>query len=143
MPDWNRRFLSLAAHVAGWSKDPSTKCGAVIVRPDRTVASMGYNGLPRGLRDALAILEDREEKYKRVIHAEMNALLFLREPVNGYVLYTWPILPCCRCATHVIQKGIRLVVAPIGSRPLSNRHNLKLSRAMFKEVGIQVKEIDT
>jgi deoxycytidylate deaminase len=35
----------------GWSKDPSTKVGAVIVRPDLTVASIGYNGFPRGMSD--------------------------------------------------------------------------------------------
>ena len=48
---WDRRFLALAEHVADWSKDPSTKTGAVIVRPDRTIASMGYNGFPRGMAD--------------------------------------------------------------------------------------------
>ena len=31
-PAWDERFLSLAHHVSGWSKDPSTKVGAVIVR---------------------------------------------------------------------------------------------------------------
>jgi hypothetical protein len=30
---WDKRFLLLARHVAGWSKDPSTQCGAVIVQP--------------------------------------------------------------------------------------------------------------
>ena len=27
---WSHRFLDMAALVASWSKDPSTKCGAVI-----------------------------------------------------------------------------------------------------------------
>ena len=30
--DWDRRFLELADHIAGWSKDPSRGVGAVIVR---------------------------------------------------------------------------------------------------------------
>ena len=31
---WHGRFLDLAALISTWSKDPSTKVGAVIVRPD-------------------------------------------------------------------------------------------------------------
>jgi dCMP deaminase len=109
---WTRRFLALAEHVAGWSKDPSTQAGAVIVRPNRTVASMGFNGFPRGLPDVPELLANREEKYRRVIHCEMNAVLHAREPVAGYTLYTWPFFTCERCAVHMIQAGIKRVVAP-------------------------------
>jgi len=49
---WTKRFLDMAAVVAEWSKDPSTKVGAVAVDPDsRAVLSTGYNGLPRGVED--------------------------------------------------------------------------------------------
>ena len=51
MTDWNKRFLDLAGHVAGWSKDPSTKVGAVIVNDDKQVLGLGYNGFPRGVHD--------------------------------------------------------------------------------------------
>lgn len=44
---WIERFVELAAHISQWSKDPSLQVGAVIIRPDRTVASVGFNGLPR------------------------------------------------------------------------------------------------
>lgn len=142
MPDWDSRFLSLAAHVATWSKDPSTKCGAVIVRPDRTIASLGYNGFPRAVLDNSTLLSDREEKYKRIIHAEMNAILFSREPIDGYWLYTWPFAPCCRCAAHVIQKGVSRVVAPGGSGALWNRHDVALTRDLFKEAGVQLVEVE-
>ena len=37
---WHNRFMELAEHVAQWSRDPSTKVGAVIVRPDKSVASV-------------------------------------------------------------------------------------------------------
>lgn len=139
--NWHGRFLSLAAHVASWSKDPSTKCGAVIVRPDRTIAGLGYNGFPRGFYDNPELLNSREEKYKRVIHAEVNALLHLAERPIGYVLYTWPFLPCCRCATQVIQSGIKGVVAPGGSGPLWDRHDVQLSRDMFRDAGVHTQEM--
>ena len=63
---WDRRFLELANFVASWSKDPSTKVGAVIVRADRTVASMGFNGFPRGVLDHEGRYADRATKYAMV-----------------------------------------------------------------------------
>src|SRR4051812_43949974 len=98
---WDRRFLQMARLVASWSKDPSTKCGAVIVRPDKTVASVGFNGFPKGTNDDDELYADRETKYSRVVHAEQNALIFAREPLDGYTMYTWPqgFGPTCdRCA---------------------------------------------
>lgn len=110
---WDFRFLDMAKLVSSWSKDPSTKCGAVIVRPDKTVASVGFNGFPKGCDDDPAIYADREKKYSRVVHAEQNALLHAGEPVKGYTMYTWPpgFGPSCdRCTAHVIQAGIDRVV---------------------------------
>ena len=43
---WKLRFLGLSEYIAQWSKDPSTKVGAVIVRPDKSIVSMGFNGFP-------------------------------------------------------------------------------------------------
>jgi dCMP deaminase len=48
---WDIRFIELAKHVSTWSKDPSTKVGAIIATEDRRVLSMGYNGFPRGCPD--------------------------------------------------------------------------------------------
>lgn len=110
---WPYRYLDLARFVSTWSKDPSTQCGAVIVRPDKTIASVGFNGFPRGVPDAEHLLNNREEKYKRVVHAEVNAVLHCPERPIGYSLYTWPPgkgPTCERCATVVIQSGINQVV---------------------------------
>lgn len=109
---WDTRFLLLAETVAQWSKDPSTKCGAVIVRPDHSVASLGFNGFPKNMPDDPALYEDRDAKLSRIIHAEMNALLHAHGPVAGCTLYTWPLCCCDRCAAHMIQAGITRVVSP-------------------------------
>ncbi len=66
---WDERFLALAEHIAGWSKDPSTKVGAVITRPDRTISSIGYNGLPRYVIDGEERLNHRKTKYEMTVHA--------------------------------------------------------------------------
>ncbi|MBB76565.1 MAG: CMP deaminase [Planctomycetaceae bacterium] len=110
---WDERFLEMAELVAGWSRDPSTKCGCVIVRPDRTIAATGYNGFVRGC----PVREDeveRDEKLSRVVHAETNALLAAKEPVEGYLAYVYPFLPCDRCAVNLIQAGIARVVTVTG-----------------------------
>jgi dCMP deaminase len=109
---WHAYFFDLCMANAAMSKDPSTKVGAVIVRPDRTVVSMGYNGFPRGCNDDPKLYADRETKYRRVIHAEMNAILTAKEPLHGCTLYVWPMPPCDRCAAHIAQAGIKVVYAP-------------------------------
>jgi dCMP deaminase len=135
---WDARFLALGAEVASWSKDPSTKTGAVIVRPDRTIASVGYNGFARGCNDDPAIYAIRDEKYQRVIHAEMNAILSAREPLHGYTLYS-TLMTCDRCAVHIIQAGIRRVVAPPVPPDLMERWGPMIDRARrcFGEAGVR------
>lgn len=109
---WDKRFLDLAALVAGWSKDPSTKTGAVIVDDSRRVISVGYNGFPQRMPDFTALYEDREQKYSRIVHCEVNALLFARGSVNDCTLYTYPFMSCDRCVVQMLQAGIGRFVAP-------------------------------
>jgi dCMP deaminase len=133
---WDRRFLELAKYIASWSKDPSTQTGSVIVRSDKTIASMGFNGFPRGIEDDFALLNVREEKYKRVIHCEMNAILFARERLNGYTLYNWPFQSCARCAVHVIQAGITRVVSPNSPCPDRWADDVSLAEKLFWEARV-------
>lgn len=109
---WDRRFLEMACLVSTWSKDPSTRTGAVIVAPDRRVVSVGYNGFPRAMEDLPALYENREEKYSRIVHCEMNAVLSAHEPLHNYTLYTYPFISCDRCFVHMVQAGITRFVAP-------------------------------
>lgn len=141
---WDRRFLTLADLVASWSKDPSTKTGAVIVRPDRTIASVGYNGFPRGMRDDLALLKDREVKYSRTVHCEMNAILSARERLDGYSLYVMPFMTCDRCAVHVIQAGIRRVITVTATNDQLSRwgSSFERTRSYYEEAGVDVLEYD-
>lgn len=141
MNKWDVRFLQMAETIASWSKDPSTKCGSVIVRPDKTIVSLGYNGFPRGLQDKESLLNNREEKYQRVIHAEMNALLSARESVKGCTLYIWPFLTCDRCSVHIIQSGITRVVAPKTSDKERTKRWVKTHEAaanFYLETGVKL-----
>lgn len=141
--EWDLRFLELAKHISGWSKDPSTRTGAVIVDQDRRVVSVGFNGLPRGVEDTTERLWDREQKYKMMVHCDRNALLFARGSVSGCAMYAWPLGPCASCAAMIIQAGIRRVVSPPLPERLRERWGLDmgLTREMFKEVGIEWEEV--
>ena len=140
--NWDEYFLKIAAVAASKSKDPSTQVGAVIVRPDRTIVSVGYNGFPRGVADTPERLNDRPTKYSLVVHAEMNAILSARESLNGYTLYTVPFMPCDRCFVHVIQAGIKRVVFPAATASQNERWGEAFARvrALADEVDIQLVE---
>lgn len=139
---WDDRFLEMAAIVASWSKDPSTQCGAVIVRPDKTVASVGYNGFPRGCDDDPEIYADRPRKYSRVVHAEVNAVIATGESMKGYTLYTYPpgAAPTCdRCAAVIIQAGITRVVHISGEFGQGRWDDaMQSALEMYAEAGVRI-----
>ena len=94
MSKWDRRMLGLVNLIATCSKDPSTGVGAVIVDSKNRIVSVGFNGFPRAVCDSDEALFDRDEKLRRTIHAEENALLFAGRPVEGCTIYvTHPPLP--------------------------------------------------
>lgn len=140
--DWDTYFVLLATVAASKSKDPSTKVGAVIVRPDRTIVSLGYNGFPHGVADTPERLNDRPTKYSLVVHAEMNAILSARESLEGCTLYTVPFMPCDRCFVHVIQTGIKRVVFPEATPEQNERWGEAFARVriLANEVGIELVE---
>ena len=107
---WDIRFLEHARLVASWSKDPSTRVGAVIADCNHRVVSVGYNGFPRKVPDELDKLKDREVKLKMTIHAELNAILFSHRSLEGTTLYVTRH-PCAGCAALVVQVGISRVVS--------------------------------
>lgn len=139
---WDLRFLRLAQLVASWSKDPSTKCGAVIARSKRPI-SMGFNGFPQGMLDDEKLYADREVKYSRTIHAEVNALTFAEESVAGLEIFVWPFAPCDRCAVQIIQAGIVRVVFPEATKEQNDRWGaaFERSKAYLTEAGVEWVEV--
>lgn len=109
---WNARFLKLAQTVAGYSKDPSTKVGAVIVDDDDNVRTIGYNGFPRGVKDTEERLNDRSIKYPLTVHAELNAICTCARvgvPTKGATMVCTHF-PCADCAGAIVQAGFKEVV---------------------------------
>ena len=137
---WDERFMRIAISVAGWSKDPSTRVGCVLVRNKKIVAT-GYNGFPAGIMDDDR-LKDREEKYMLIIHAEMNALLQAGHNARGTTLYLagMPCCPCQNCTKHIIQAGIVRIVHRRGIVKPHWQDEVVRSRNTLLEAGITITE---
>lgn len=135
---WDQRFLELATFISRWSKDPSTKVGAVITKGKRIIA-VGYNGFPQGVDDDPARYGNRPVKYKMVVHGDANALLFAKGEAEGGTLYTVPFPPCTTCTGLAIQAGIVRIVAPVTPPELLGRwgEDLVIARHMCEEAGVR------
>jgi dCMP deaminase len=142
---WDRRFLGMAKEVASWSKDPSTQTGAVITTFDGSIVSVGFNGFARRVKDLPERYENRDLKYKMIVHCERNAIIFGdRLRIQGGTLYTWPFMSCSVCAGMVIQAGITRCVAPAIPDHLKERwaEDMAIAEMQFKEAGVQLTIIE-
>lgn len=139
MTKWDKRFIQLATLVASWSKDPSTQVGCAIADSRNRLVSVGFNGAPRGVGD---VFSDRDQKLRRTIHAEPNALAFAHRDVAGCTAYvTHP--PCSNCAGALIQREIARVVYPAPSEDFKSRWAVSYEESlqMFREAGVIVDEV--
>ncbi len=103
--NWEKYALSLASVAALRSEDPYVKVGACLLRKDRSVAGMGYNGAPPKIN---INWQDRDERRKRVVHAEVNALRYAHPGECDLLASTH--LPCNECLRMIAAYGIKKVV---------------------------------
>jgi dCMP deaminase len=139
MADWDARFIRLAGHISGWSKDPSSKVGAVLVNDKRQVVGLGYNGFPRNTSDDSGHYNDRATKYLRVVHAEVNAVLNATGSTEGATAYVTH--PCCsQCMALLIQSGIKRVVYKENPNLFERMgDSLTMALHMADEAGVEVR----
>lgn len=136
--DWIQRFLDLAELVSGWSKDPSSKVGAVISKGN-VIVSLGFNGFPVGTEDSPENLNDRDIKHLRVVHAEANAILFAKQDLVGCTITTTRI-PCPTCTGLIIQSGIKEIYSrkPTQEYVAKYRVRMEESAKMLREAGVSL-----
>jgi dCMP deaminase len=135
--------MEMAKKVSEWSKDPNTKVGAVAVGSKGQILSQGFNGFPRGILDTPDRLNDRETKYKYVVHAEMNVIY--NATYNGVSLdksslYVYGLPVCSECCKGIIQVGISTVYVSKECLELRPHWQESWMRSvdMFSEAGIEV-----
>lgn len=102
---WERYAVELADAVSRRSEDPFHRVGAALLRPDRTVAAVGYNGAPSGVDIDWT---NRDARRAQVIHAEANALRYV---TPGEVeLLASTMMPCAQCVLMASSYGIKRIV---------------------------------
>ena len=144
MKKWADRYMKLAQVISTWSKDPSTKVGAFVVGHNGEILSQGYNGFPRKIKDTNNRLNNRSEKYKYIIHAEMNAIF--NASLNGVSLqnssiYIYGLPICHECAKGIIQVGIKKVI--IHKQIKDNwQESCQIAQEMLIEAGVTIIEIN-
>jgi dCMP deaminase len=143
---WHHRYLGLAREVASWSKDPSRKIGAIAVGSKGQVLAQGYNGFPRGISDDEIRLNDRELKYKFVVHAEMNLIYnatYNGVSLDGSTVYVTGLPVCSECAKGLIQVGVkRVVMAKLDETPPMWKESFDFTTKLFDEAKVQWMIID-
>lgn len=121
-PDWVTYFLGIAEAVSKRGDCTRRQVGAVLVRPDNTISSVGYNGTAAGVRGCLAGACPRGQlSYEELpagvgydtssciaLHAEMNCLAFTREATDGYSMYVTD-KPCYMCKSVIRAHRVKEV----------------------------------
>lgn len=133
---WARRFLDVAQLVAQWSKDPSTKVGAVATDMDNRVLETGYNGLPRHVEDRAERME-RPQKYLWTAHAEENLVAHAaRDRLEGATVYVTHMC-CASCTRMLINAGVARVVVGPGTTSMPPEQ-FEIARTMMAEAGVEL-----
>lgn len=152
-PDRDSKYMGLAWIHAGFSKDPSTQVGAVIVDQYNQPLGSGYNGPPRLIDDTSFSwcrpskdAPDEFSKYDIMVHAEINAIDHsCARDFSGATLYV-TALPCPDCMLEIVRKEIsRVVYYDYQSTKNSSLQNAAWRTKSFeiaKMAGIKVEKFD-
>ena len=125
-------------YASGFSDDPRTQNGAVLVSGKRMVYAT--NRIPPGVAHESHRLEP-PLKYSFIEHAERGAIYAAAAagvPTAGAILYC-PWFACVDCARAIILAGIKEVVGLAVSRnatPQRWADNVNLAEAILREAGV-------
>lgn len=133
---WDIWFLKLAQYVSTASKDPSTKVGAVLTNGNEVV-KVGYNGFAPGIMDYEERYLDRETKLLLSLHAEENAIRYAKKDLTGHTIYTFPFMPCSKCAALICAEKISRVVS-INNFSDRWKTNFDWATQQFLERGVEL-----
>lgn len=98
--------MTLALVTAQQSQDPYVQVGAAALRPDNTLAGLGFNGPPPGVDIDWA---DRDRRRPLIVHAEQNALRHSTPAELSGGLLASTHRPCAACTSVIASYGIRRV----------------------------------
>lgn len=142
-----RKFLDVAGVIAiVFSKDKSTKVGALITTKDGSPLSWGYNGLVRGVNDEVDARHIRPEKYLWAEHAERNAVYNASRAgisLKDSRMFITHLTPCPDCVRAIIQAGVSEIYVEESAFKLGGAAerwltNWETSKEMLNEAGVTI-----
>ena len=145
---WDSYFMGIALMARSRSKDPKTQVGACIVKNNR-VLSTGYNGFPTGCSDnefpwGKGNDSEYDNKYYYVVHAELNAILNCKVPMDNATIYV-TMFPCNECTKAIIQAGIKKIIYYDTHPRYETPGTIKMLKAanieyiQYKKIGREIK----
>jgi dCMP deaminase len=130
-------FEQLAVNIAKCaserSEDQHRKVGCCVMNKEGRILSIGYNGLKPKQKMSKSFWENREERRKYVIHAEMNALACIDKYDKPFIL-ACTLLPCSCCAKVIVSMDIQKVIyleeydLDSSSKEIFKFHKIKLEK---------------
>lgn len=143
-PSWDRYALELARVASIRSEDPYVQVGSVVLRPDHSVAGLGYNGAPPGIDIDWS---DREARRPAVIHAEANALRWAwpSEVAGGLLASTH--MPCQTCLPVIASYGIKRVIfsnlLSKSGTEIDQRYDFDVAGQVARQLGLRFEHYST
>ena len=136
----NEKFKLVNNYANIFSKDPRTKVASLLITKDYKTICFGINTFPPGILNTDKRWE-RHNKYKYVIHAEINCIIEGLKKMNNLentILLTTKY-PCHECLKIIIQSGIKIVYS---YKPDMTDEKWKssylISQDMLKESNIKI-----
>jgi dCMP deaminase len=133
-----QKYLLLSDDIALFSKDQSTKVGAVFLNKNETSPlSFGYNGMPRGVDETIKERHQRPEKYLWTEHAERNGIYNIaREVLEGHIMFSTSF-PNMESARAISSTGIKKLILPYTQKNEQNNSYNKVMQLFF-ETNVEV-----
>jgi len=106
MKDWDSYFLDMLHLVRSRSSDSQTQTATILTENNRIV-STGFNGWPSGVDN---LPSTRPDKYKWMIHGEINAIVNCQYKPKNPVCYITGT-PCNVCNKAMWNFGVRKIIS--------------------------------
>ncbi len=129
-PNWDEYFMNIAEAVKLRSNDYYKVGGVLVSLKDKRIISTGYNSFASGVDDNVD-WSQREKIYEKVIHAEMNVLLYSQSKFEDTVLYI-TTSPCKNCLKLLSACNIKKIIYKHDYRDIEQVHRLS------KELNIEL-----
>lgn len=105
--------LRMAIVAAGRSQDPKRQVGAIVLGIKGEILASGYNGPPAGIDLTDEEWADRDVARALTIHAEVNALRWIKPGTAVLLASTYG--PCGECVKMAAAAGIDTIVYRVES----------------------------